>query len=855
MGTIRAGMPEILAPAGSPEAFIAAVNAGADAVYLGGRNFGARMYAANFPPEEMTRAISYAHLRGTRVYVVLNILIHDRELPDVAGYLLSLYRMGADAVLVQDPGVAAMARDLVHDLPLHASTQCTITDTDGLRWARKAGFERAVLARELSLEEIDRMLDISVEERPEIEIFAHGALCYAYSGQCLLSSVIGGRSGNRGRCAQPCRKPYRVVTGKEGPSGWIETPEPVDTQCLYLLSTKDLCTLSALPELLHRDFAALKIEGRMRSAEYVAITVSRYRRVIDALISGRGGPTAQDVEDLAVVFSREFTRGYLLGDRGRELMGRSRPYNQGLFIGTIVSSSGNVIRVRPEVVTTPKAGDGLVGIDPAREERYGFVLRSDAEIDGSLLVIHQKTGCRPGMGLYLTRSHRLDREAKKIMARQGPPGKIPLDIDISLLLSSTRPPVLTGTVLLKNGQKLLVSREADFVPEIATSRPISPEEIEQQIRKTGKTVFRVREFSVTSPGNLFMPLGRLNQFRREFLDAVKNEILLSHLPGETARQSATNRLDRLLADLRRCPGKRNTLVPDLAVLCDDRISANAALEAGGSSVYLETDCTPSSLRSDLFPLLEKSGRRGQIAWKWPRIVPPDFVKAIEPLLPALRGAGLDEIMIESPGTADALRRVAPDIMISGGCGLNIFNHRSIQAFTGLFDAFTLSPELSGGDITELVARVPDTKTSLSVMVQGSIRAMTSADSLLDLVPERLRTPDRRYGLMDQKGRIFPFYNTIGGGSLILNSSELCLLDFIPDIAAAGVDRLIIDARLRGASYAGDMTSLYIDALSDEEWVLGGPDSRGVVARLKPDICRLAPCGITSGPFLRGLCED
>jgi putative protease len=855
MVTNGARVPEILAPAGSPEAFIAAVNAGADAVYLGGRNFGARMYAANFSPDEMAWAVSYAHLRGARVYVALNILVHDRELPLIAEYLRSLYVMGADAILVQDPGVADMARDLVPGLSMHASTQCSITDADELRWARKAGFERAVLARELSLGEIDRMLEIPQEERPEIEIFAHGALCYAYSGRCLLSSVIGGRSGNRGRCAQPCRKPYSLVTGRAGSPGWIGTPEPVNTEGAYLLSTKDLCTLASLPELLQRPLAALKIEGRMRSAEYVAIAVSRYRKAVDALTSGRGPPSAQDVEDLAVMFSREFTRGYLFGDRGPGLMGRSRPYNQGLFLGMIASCGHNIIRFLPTAVTLPLAGDGLVGIDPARDERYGFVLRSDAEIDGPFVIIRQKTGCRPGMGLYLTRSLRLDREAKKIMARQGPPGKVPLDIDLNLRLSASQPPRLTGTIVLHDGKRLKVSREADFIPGIATSRPTSSEEVERQIRKTGKTVFLVREFSITTPGNLFIPVGRLNQFRREFFDTVEKKILSSYLPEEPARQKAGDKLDRLLEELGECPGKRKTVVPDLAVLCDDRSSADAALEAGCNIVYLEPEPGSSSILSNLLPTLESSGRRGQIAWKWPLITPQDFVETVRPLLPTLRNAGLREIMTESPGTAGALRCATPDIRFSGGSGLNIFNHRSIQAFSGLFDGFTLSPELSGHDISELAARIPDTRIMLSVIVQGNITAMISADSLSDLVPERLGKTDQRFGIRDQTGKIFPFFPNTLGGTQILNSSELCLLDFIPDIAAAGIDRLIIDARSKGTAYAGAMTSVYVDALSEKEWVMGSPDSRGVVADLKPKIRSLAAGGITSGHFLRGLSED
>jgi putative protease len=848
--------PELLAPAGSPEALSAAINAGADAVYLGGRSFGARMYAANFSLGEMAVAVSEAHLRGARVYVTLNILIHDRELPDVASYLCSLYGIGVDAVLVQDPGIAAMARDLVPDLPLHASTQCTICDADGLRWAKKAGYDRVVLARELPLAEIDRLLEIPPEERPEIEIFVHGALCYAYSGQCLLSSVIGGRSGNRGRCAQPCRKAYRLVSGMAGRSGWIVDHETVETPGAYLLSTKDLCTLAAIPELATRPFAALKIEGRMRSAEYVAITVSRYRRALDAVIPGRGSPDVlQDTEDMAVMFSRDFTGGYLSGDRDAAVMGRNRPDKQGLFIGRIAACSGSGLRILAGAVTIPRAGDGLVGIDPYRDERIGFVLRSDAQVEGPYLVIRQQTGCRPGMGVYLTRSLRLEREAKRIIHRQGPPGKVPLDIDLSLTFAHGHPPLFSGNLTLGNGSVLRMTQHGDFVPQIATGKPTSPEEIERQIRKTGKTVFRVREFSLSSPGDLFIPLGKLNQFRRDFLDAVEHEILSAYLPGKEAHQAMAARLAMQLDELSPIHGKREAVLPGLAVLCDDLAGAEAALAAGCHTVYLEPEPDLSSIGSALLPALESSCENGRIAWKWPHIVPPGFSEAVLPSLPALREAGLCEIMTESPGSADVLRRAAPGIRISGGTGLNVFNHRAVRALSGLFDSFTLSPELSGQDIAELSAWVPDNRTGISVIVQGSIEAMVTADTLADLVPAGNRGPDRRYGLVDQTGRVFPFHSDTLGRTRIFNAAELCLLDFLPRLAEAGVDRLLIDARWRGVAYARGMTSIYREALSEKGWIQGGPETTRVVARLKPLIRDLVPGGITSGPFLRGLCED
>jgi putative protease len=847
--------PEILAPAGTPEAVRAAVNAGADAVYLGGRRFSARNFAANFTEEELDEAVSYAHFRGVKIYVAVNTLIHDRELPGLARYLRDLFLTGIDAILVQDFGVASLARELVPELPLHASTQATILSAEGLRWGKSAGFERVVLARELSLPEIDRLFTVTTGERPEIEIFAHGALCYAYSGQCLLSSVIGGRSGNRGRCAQPCRKPYLLVAGKVDRYGRLVSPERVAMTDRYLLSTKDLCTLAALPELVKRPFAALKIEGRMRSPEYVAIAVSRYRRALNRAVSGQGSPAARDIEDLAVMFSRGFTGGYLSGDRGSALMERGRPENQGLYLGRITSCSGGEIRVHATGETIPGAGDGLVAVDRESGGKTGFVIRTDAEKIGKSLVIRDKTVCRPGMGLYLTRSLRLEKEAREIIGREGPPEKFPHKIDLRLTFSEGNPPVLTGKVRERDGRVIEVSREADFIPEKATGKPTSNEDVVRQVAKTGGTGFVVKEISLSTPGNLFIPLGLLNQFRRNFLEGVRQEILASYRPGEAGARAVDRRLGTIIEEFSRIPGRKKELPPDLAVLCDNMESAVAAQAVECSMVYLETKPDPASVKADLLPALETVGKPGRLAWKWPHIEPPGWITEVLPYISGLREAGLQEIMTENPGSADALRRVCPAIRVTGGPGLNIFNHLAIRALSPPFSAFTLSSELSGKDIADLAARIPDAGTGIYVMVQGTIEAMVTADTLVDLIPPDILEEDRQYGLVDLTGRVFPIRTGTNGMTQISNADELCLLDYLPELSRAGVDRFLIDARGRGPAYAAGMAALYREALSLGGWMQGGPDTGVGISKIKIAIREMARGRITAGPYIRGLAED
>ncbi len=308
---------ELLAPAGPYESLVAAVNAGADAVYIGGTRFGARAYADNLDTEEMLRAIRFAHLHGCDLYLTVNTLLKDRELAELGDYLKPYYESGLDAVIVQDLGVFSYIRERFPKLPIHASTQMTVLGAPGAALLKELGAARVVTARELSLEElkeIHRTVDI------EIESFVHGALCYCYSGQCLFSSILGGRSGNRGRCAQPCRLPYQLKAGGRVINGPKEA---------YLLSPKDMCTLELLPEILEAGVCSLKIEGRMKRPEYTAGVVQVYRKYLDLFLEqGKGGyrVAEEDLEKLKALYNRGgFSQGYYRVHNGRNLLSLSRP--------------------------------------------------------------------------------------------------------------------------------------------------------------------------------------------------------------------------------------------------------------------------------------------------------------------------------------------------------------------------------------------------------------------------------------------------------------------------------------------------------------------------------------------------
>ena len=333
--------PELLAPAGGKEALIAAIDNGADAVYFGGELFSARQFASNFTKEELEWAIDYSHIRGARAYVPVNTLVEDTELEKASKYLQFLCSAGADAVIVQDIGILSLLREQLPALPVHASTQMTIHNIDGVKFLQETGVKRVVLAREMSLDEIR---EIKSRTSVEVECFIHGALCFSYSGQCLLSSMIGGRSGNRGYCAQPCRKKY-ISGGIEG----------------YLLSPKDLNMSEHIGALIDAGVDSFKIEGRMKRPEYVAGVVRIYRELIDRYFASPSDfrVTQYEKNTLLQLFNREFTTGYFYGNPGSRLMSREYPHNRGTGLGKVIKYDARAKLVSIDLKAPLRIGDGI----------------------------------------------------------------------------------------------------------------------------------------------------------------------------------------------------------------------------------------------------------------------------------------------------------------------------------------------------------------------------------------------------------------------------------------------------------------------------------------------------------------
>lgn len=499
--------PEILAPAGSMEAMKAAVHAGADAVYLGGDKFGARAYASNFDGTALLEAIEYCHLYGVKVYLTINTLFRNEEICELSKYLMPLYKAGLDAVIVQDFGVMNYVHQYFPDLPIHASTQMTIMTNYAYDVIRDYGVTRIVPARELSIAEITDLK--KGKYIPEVEVFVQGALCYCYSGQCLMSSMIGGRSGNRGRCAQTCRLPYSL----EGEDG-----KRVKYAGDYLLSPKDLCGLEAIPELVKGGVDSFKIEGRMKRPEYVAVCVRAYRQLLDAWYEGRFSEqlVQKYKAEMAAVFNRGgFTDGYYNQKNGKDMMSTEHPGNDGVEIGNIVSVQKNKISIRLE--KDIYKGDILVLLN-AQDE-----ITLTSNMDGKknqTIVLNAPKAQKICSGQKVNRIslNPLMRELEEYITKEP---EVSLKGTIQLFTEQLA--TLSLELVLK-GEKYSCVYTGERV-EAASAKPLTKEIVGDKIEKTGNTRYLFEQLTIDISDNAFYSLKALKDLRRNAIAQLESVIL------------------------------------------------------------------------------------------------------------------------------------------------------------------------------------------------------------------------------------------------------------------------------------------------------------------------------------------
>jgi putative protease len=882
-------IPELLAPAGSMESMKAAVNAGADAVYLAGKQFGARHYAANFDNTDLKEAVHYAHLRGVKVYVTVNTLIKDHELPDLAKYLLFLYERGVDAILVQDVGVARIAKELVPDLNLHASTQMTIHNTEGVKWAAEFGFKRVVLAREMKLAEIEEINKNIEPGEIELEIFAHGALCYSYSGQCLLSSFIGGRSGNRGMCAQPCRKPYDLILGgKDGYGRPINTTKVEIMQSIiehqkskifeakikekYLLSTRDLAIYEYLDKISKSSVSSLKIEGRMRSPEYVAVVVSTYRKALDSIKKGRWKPRKKDIDDLKLAFNRDFTGGYLLEKDESSVMSRDRPGNRGVYVGPVTDYKKKdkkaVIEIKNQII--PEKGDGIVFINKDQNKNeYGMVIHESPHIYKNKANFTVQRPLKHGTLVYITRRKSLLDKAQKIISDD----KHQIKIDLDIFIENNGSISLQSRFNAPDNVLIDLKLVPDFKMEAAVKKPVTEKIIETQFRKTGGTPFDIKNMNIHYPGGFFAPVSELNKLRRELFEKIEEKLISASCPSKNKMKEAHDKLNKLLPQL---DIKANNIKLDkksisLAVYADDLDILKGAASGKCDRIYFDPftgnaalNCNSNLNTASTLNLINKAvsickNTNTELILKFPKITSSYYLSSLNSFLAKAFNSGISGVMTDSIGAAEFMLNLNFQINLFASAGLNIWNYKSVEELQNILKNFSVSPELSKDEIKRLAFNIQTRgiDSNLELLVQGNVESIVSKDCIPHIAGDKVlknKNAEKSFlGIEDTKNHLFPIRLDNECRTRILNSVELCLVDYMPQISKIGIDTVIIDARGRTQKYAHEMSHIYKKAI--EIGAKKDQKSKRELNALKNKVKKISLGGITTGNFLRGVTEQ
>lgn len=569
-------IPELLVPAGGMEQLKAAVACGADAVYLGGASFSARAHADNFTEKELEEAVNYAHLYGVSVHVAMNTLLTEAELPEALLFAAKAYRLGADAVIVQDQGLFEQIHQQLPKLSLHLSTQGTVIDSRGVQNAVERGASRVILARELSLQEIRKIADKKGDT--EIEIFVHGAICIGLSGQCHLSGTIGGRSGNRGDCAQPCRMNY-TLAGAEG-GGMCSG---------YHLSPKDMCLLEHLEEIAEIGVDSIKIEGRMKSPEYVAAVTGIYRKHLDRIREGRTEENRRDLKsDLAVlrqVYSRGmFTDTYLKGSAGQELMSGSSPKHQGIFIGKMQAFHKKNGHAVVDLTESLSVGDGveILGkkgtadnvVTYIRGDRSGVLKKTEAGMTVEIGDLRLRKGMpEKGAPVYRLRSKELSQTLKQQS------GEVPQNIPVVFYLTAEEGKALRLEGEISAGKRSFrMTAESEEILETARSGVIDSEKLKERLVRTGGTPYYCSEAVLRIESSPFIPVSLMNDLRRQVLSGLTEQRMTAGRPSAEDAKEAEEQCRIMAAAL----GEKKK-----GILPAGRVSGLQTEDNGGIQLYFQ----------------------------------------------------------------------------------------------------------------------------------------------------------------------------------------------------------------------------------------------------------------------------
>jgi U32 family peptidase len=772
--------PEVLAPAGDRAALEAAVRAGADAVYFGLQGFNARARATNFDTDDLASTLRHLHAHGVRGYVTLNTLVFDAELPGVEAAIRACAAAGADAVIVQDLAVARLVRSVAPTLPVHASTQMTCTDAGAVEYARELGASRVILARELSLEEIAK---IRAETDAEVEVFVHGALCISYSGQCLTSEAIGGRSANRGACAQACRLPYSlVVDGRE---------LDADGKA-FLLSPEDLEASRLVPELVRLGVSSLKIEGRLKGPEYVAATTRLYRKAVDAAAGEIAAPGDGERRAALQTFTRGSGPGFLRGvDHQRLVEGRACDH-RGLEVGELRAVEHRkgrttfVLALREDLAR----GDGILveGGFAGQGEIGGRVWRIDASADD---VPRARAGetARVWLGPELRvaaevptgrRAFRTsDPVARKAILAGLDEDPRRVTLDVRLAGSLGEPLVLEG----RTGSGVSARVVGDANVELARTAPLDEGTVRDKLGRLGDSPFVLGSLDFALPPGSIVPVSALNRARRALAAALVDASGPRHPTGSTTSE------DILAASTP--PSRESPPAPGLFVLCRSLAQARAAIEGGADGVYL--DFLELTGTGDALRALRAAGAFVGVAP--PRIRKPGeekidtYIASLEP----------DAILVRGLGALRELRTCERPVVAIGDFSLNVTNRvsaaevlaRGLRAFTPSFDLDAAQLlELLGGPFGAWAEVVVHHPMPLFHMEHCVFAALLSEGRDYRTCGRPCELHD--VSLRDRAGMDHPVQADVGCRNTVFHARAQSAVELLPELRRAGVGRFRVE---------------------------------------------------------------
>ncbi len=836
--------PELLAPAGTLESLRAAVQNGADAVYLGGKVFSARRYAENFNDSELTEAVRYAHLHNVKVYAAVNTLIDNSEYEELFAYLFQLYSIDIDAVILQDLGVALVAKHLFPEMEIHASTQMTIHNAAGVRFLQNEGFSRAILAREVSLENIRLIKEKS--DLP-LEAFVHGALCVSYSGQCLMSSMVGGRSGNRGGCAQPCRLPYTLVEdeGKEITSG-------------YLLSPKDLNMLKYLSEVKEAGIDSVKVEGRMKRPEYVATVIRNYRQALDAIADEENYLPPEAEKELEQVFNRGFTTGYYLQRPGIHLMSYQRPNNRGLFIGRVVSYDRGSKEVTVDLENPLRVGDGYEiwvtkGGRIAGEIKGLWKGKENIEMAEGGRVSFRINDGTPYTGdrIFKTMDIALVEKAGKTFAERGGLKKYPLDISLEI----TKGEPLLMSARDNNGFQATV--QGRYIVEKAKKQPITREVITKQLARLGNSIYYLRDLKVEGGDGLMVPVSELNDLRRRAVEILDEQRLVVYKKPEVSENLYRKRLEVLKRNIPNKPIRRKTT--ELAVTVGDMSSLRAAAESGAGVIYFGGERLRGregiSLK-EYHKAVKSCHERGvRAVLQLPYLFHEKNEKEIQAVCEQGLEAGVDGFLAGNPGVLQIAKEMGIKGLIADYT-LNIFNDYTIKLFQDSFSVarVTLSPELTLEQIKKImyIGHV-----GTECLIHGRLPLMITEHCAVGNALGRksdeheCRRPCEKkpYGLLDRMKMVFPLEMDESCRMRVYNAKTLNVVERLPQILKTGVDVLRIEAKRESPYWVKSVVATYSREIKRVKKM--GPEYI-LLEESNKILNELAPEGCTGGHYFRGV---